>query len=372
MTIRSYKYRIKPTKAQAASLTEMLRDYCSLYNAGLQQRIEAYQRQGLSISFAQQSAEVKTCRAEDMGGIGRWSADGLVQVLRRLDQTYKAFFRRRHGFPRFKAVRRFHSAKFPFGKGLTLKKDGRIGIVGIYGGIKVVWHRHLPEGAKLGTATITRQQDKWYMILSVEATFEGARGLGTVGIDLGLNSLVATSDGETVEMPRFARKAQKAQRRRQRALARCQRGSKRRLKVKARLAAGSARIARQRRDHLHKLSRALVSRYRGIAFENLNLTGLKKGMLARSVHDAAWSTLVQLVQYKAASAGAEIVMVDPRGTSQTCPDCGTVKAKTLKLRRHRCECGADLDRDVAAAMIVHQRAFGPEHGLQTLSQRVAV
>ncbi|WP_289014413.1 transposase [uncultured Methylobacterium sp.] len=254
-----------------------------------------------------------------------------------------------------------------------MRKDRRIGLVGVPGGLKVVWHRDLPDEAKLGTAILTRQQGKWFVVLSVEAEFAETCGSGSVGIDLGLNSLIATSDGETVAMPRFARKAQKAQRRRQRALARCERGSKRRLKAKARLAAGSAKIARQRRDHLHKLSRSLVSRYQGIAFEDLNMTGLKKGMLARSVHDAAWSLLVQLVQYKAASAGSDVVMVDPRGTSQTCPGCGTVKAKALATRTHACDCGAVLNRDVAAAMVVRQRAFGhgPGHGPRDTSQRVA-
>ena len=254
-----------------------------------------------------------------------------------------------------------------------MKKDRRIGVVGVPGGIKVVWHRDLPPDAKLGTAILTRQQSKWYVVFSVEADFAETCGSGTVGIDLGLNSLIATSDGEMVEAPRHARRAQKAQRRRQRALARCRRGSKRRLKVKARLAAGSARIARQQRDHLHKLSRSLVSRYRGIAFEELNMAGLKRGILARSVHDAAWSLLVQLVRYKAANAGADVVLVDPRGTSQTCPECGTIKAKTLSTRVHACDCGCVLDRDVAAAKVVHERAFGlgPGRGLRCVSGRVA-
>jgi putative transposase len=371
MAVRSYKYRLQPTRAQAEVFGVMLRDMAGLYNACLQQRIEAYRRRGLSLRYGNQAAELKACRVADQDGIGRWSFTALQQVLRRLDQTYTAFFRRGNGFPRFRASSRFHSATFRVGDGLTLKKDRRIGVIGVPGGIKVVWHRELPSDIKLGTAILTRQQGKWYIVFSVEAEFSEACGAGTVGIDLGLNSLIATSDGETVPAPRYARKAQKAQRRRQRALARCKRGSKRRLKAKARLAVGSALIARQRRDHLHKLSRSLVSRYQRVAFEDLNMAGLKRGMLARSVHDAAWSLLVQLVQYKAANAGAEVVMVDPRGTSQTCPDCGTVKAKKLSERMHCCDCGGVYDRDVAAAKIVHQRAFGPGHGPRTPSQRVA-
>lgn len=371
MALRSYKYRIRPNRARGEALDAMLRDFCDLYNACLQQRIEAYRRREVSLRYGHQAAELKACRADDLDGLGRWSSSALQQVLRRLDQTYVAFFKRGHGFPRFRASARYHAATFRVGDGLTVRKDRRIGVVGVPGGINVVWHRDLPLNAKLGTAILTRQSGKWFVVLSVEAEFAETCGSGSVGIDLGLNSLIATSDGETVEMPRFARKAQKAQRRRQRALARCKRGSKRRLKAKARLAAGSARIARQRLGHLHKLSRSLVSRYNGLAFEDLNMAGLKRGMVARSVHDAAWSLLVQLVQYEPANAGAEVVLVDPRRTSQTCPECGTVKAKTLAIRIHACECDAVLDRDVAAAMVVHQRAFGSGHGPRETSQRVA-
>lgn len=366
LVTRSYKFRIRPNRAQDAALLEMLRDFCSLYNAGLQQRIEAYSRRGLSLNFAKQAAEIKAVRAAEPN-LARWSFCALTQVLRRLDQTYAAFFRRRRGFPRFRAAARYHAATFRFGDGLILKKDRRVGIVGIAGGIKVRWHREMPSGCKIASAVLTRQNGKWFIIFSVKAELQETCGTGSVGIDLGLNSLIATSDGETVEAPRFARKAQAAQRRRQRALARCKRGSRRRLKAKARLAVGSAKIAAQRADFAHKLSRSLVSRYGAIAFEDLNTAGLKRGILARSIHDAAWSQLVQFTQYKAESAGAVVKLVDPRRTSQTCPSCGTIKAKTIGTRTHRCGCGTVLDRDVAAAMIVHQRAFRPEHGLQALT-----
>lgn len=348
----------------------MLRDFCGLYNASLQQRIEAYRRRGVSLRYVHQAAELKAVR-EAEPDLARWSFTALQQVLRRVDQTYIAFFKRGHGFPRFRASARYHAANFRVGDGLTIKKDGRIGIAGVPAAIKARWHRDLPKGAKLGTAILTRQSGKWYVVFSVDAQLEEASGAGSVGIDLGLNSLIATSDGDVIKAPRFARKAHKAQRRRQRALARCKKGSNRRLKTRARLATASAKIANQRRDFAHKLSRSLVSRYASIAFEDLNLTGLKRGMFARSVHDAAWSQLVQFVQYKAESAGAEVKMVDPRGTSQTCPGCGTIKAKTLGARTHRCECGAVLDRDVAAAMVVRQRAFGLGHSLRNISQRDA-
>ena len=371
MGLRSFKFRIRPNRAQSTALDAMLRDMCGLYNACLQQRVEAYRRNGVTLRYGNQASELKAVRIAEPN-LARWSFTALQQVLRRVDQTYAAFFKRGRGFPRFRASARYHAATFRVGDGLTIK-HGRIGIVGVLGGIKVVWHRSLPEGAKLGTGIVTRQNGKWYAVFSVEADFATSCGTGRIGVDLGLNSLIATSAGETVKAPRFARAAQKAQRCRQRALARCKRGSNRRAKVKDRLAAGNTRIARQRANHAHKLSRSLVDRYGAIAFENLNLNGLKRGMLARSVHDTAWAQLIAFTTYKAASAGAGVVLVDPRGTSQTCPECGTIKAKKLSERTHRCECGCVMDRDVAAAQIVHLRAFGhgPGHGLRAPSQRIA-
>lgn len=108
-----------------------------------------------------------------------------------------------------------------------------------------------------------------------------------------------------------------------------------------------------------------------LAFEDLNVAGLARSRLARSVNDAAWRLLVDMTRYKAASAGVVVRLVDPRGTSQTCPDCGAVATKPLALRRQTCACGSDLDRDVAAAQVIRDRAFGPGRGPRSISGRVA-
>jgi putative transposase len=356
----SYKYRLYPTRAQAAALTEMLSAFADLYNAGLQQRIEAYRRQGKSLGYADQANELKAVRLADERLSG-FSYSAEQQILRRLDKTFRAFFRRlkagdKPGFPRFRAAARFHSAEFRVGDGLTLKKSGRIGIVGIAGEIKVKRHRALLSDP--ASAILTRQGAKWHIVCHVKAPEAGRREGETVGIDCGLSSLVALSTGEMIPRPNWTKRAAKGLRRRQRALARAKRGSKRRIKTRARLAAYSARVARCRADFLHKLSADLVRRFAGIGIEDLNITGLARGMLAKDVLDAAWAQLIEMLRYKAARAGSEIIMVDPRCSSQACPECGTIKPKTLAEREHRCECGCVLDRDVASAQIVHLRAFG--------------
>ena len=376
--LRSYKYRIRPSTAQEAALNGLLGAFCDLYNACLQQRIEAYQRRGISLRYGNQAGELKAVREADER-LGGFSFSAEQQILRRLDKAFSAFFGRvkrggKPGFPRFRAKSMFDSADFRVGDGLTIRKSKRLGIVGIPGEIKVRWHRELPKDAKIGAAVISRSCGKWYVCFQIELPDVGAdaRLFAPVGIDLGLTSLVALSNGETVATPQHTRLASKRQRRLQRALSRCKRSSRRRWKVKVRLARHSAKTASQRRDFSHKLSRTIVDRFSHIAMEDLNIKGMAGGMLAKSVHNAAWNQLVQHIGYKAECAGSTLKLVDPRGTSQTCPECGTIRRKTLAERMHRCDCGCSLDRDVAAAQIVLLRAkFGPGTGLRNTSQRIA-
>jgi putative transposase len=370
----SYRYRIEPNKTQAALLSEMLGDFCQLYNAALEHRIRAYEK-GVSIRVNEQITSLPIIR-RDLPHIGRWSATAEQQVMRRLDKAFQAFFGRvkrgdKAGFPRFRARDRYHAADFRVGDGMTIRKNGKIGFVGVPGEIKVRWHREMPSKPK--SCILSRNAGKWFIIFHVEIAPTERASPDTVGIDVGLTSFVAMSNGETVDRPNFTKKNARKLRRLQRAMSRCKRGSKVRRKRKLAVARHQAHIANSRRDFLHKEARKIVNRFGRIAVEDMNIKGLARGMLAKSVHDASWGQFVSLIRYKAESAGCEVIEVDPRGTSQTCPKCGTVARKTLAIREHRCDCGCSLDRDVAAAMVVHQRAFGsaPGMGVGSLSWPVA-
>lgn len=370
----SYRYRIEPSRAQSAALSDMLGDFCALYNGALEHRINAYKR-GASITCNQQIVTLPEIR-RDLPHQGRWSATAQQQVLRKLDKAYKAFFGRvkrgaAAGFPRFRARDRYHAADFRVGDGMRIRKSGKLTFVGVPGEIRVRWHREMPSKPK--SCILSRNAGKWCIIFHVELAPVKRASPDSVGIDVGLTSLVALSNGETVARPNFTKRAAKKLRRLQRALARCKRGSSSRRKRKAALAKHQAHIASARRDFLHKEARKIVNRFGRIAVEALNIKGLARGMMAKSVHDASWGQFVLLVRCKAESAGCELIEVDPRGTSQTCPECGAVAVKTLADREHRCDCGCVLDRDVAAAMVVHHKAFGfsPGAGDGLLSERVA-
>lgn len=352
----TYKYRLYPTQVQASFLDSQLRAACDLYNAALQERRDAWKIARKSISYYAQSKQLPEIRAEGLTTLVNSTCG--KQILRRVDQAFTAFFSRCRrgqtpGFPRFKPCRNYDSLAFVSGDGCRLL-GSKLRVQGA-GLVKVKLHR--PIGGEIKTVTIRREIGRWYVCFSVErepvplpvATAE-------IGIDVGLTSFAALSNGIMIANPRHVRNAARYLRRCQRRVARRTRGSQRRRKAVALLAKRHRATMNQRADFHHQISRAIVNRHGVIAIEALNIKGLSRGRLAKSVHDAGWRHFFNKLSYKAASAGRVLIEVDPRGTSQTCP-CGERVAKDLADRWHTCPaCGASDDRDVVSAQVVLQRA----------------
>nr|MDQ2996643.1 transposase [Chloroflexota bacterium] len=174
--------------------------------------------------------------------------------------------------------------------------------------------------------------------------------------DVGLSALITTSAGEKVDHPRFYRTAQRALRVAQRRVARRTKGGKNRRKAVAMLQRQHERIANQRKDYLNKLAHDLTTRYDRIALEDLMITRMVHGNLAKSILDAGWGYLVQRLTFKAASAGRVVMLVDPNYTSKTCSQCGHIfESLSLKDRWVTCACGLSLDRDHNAAINILNR-----------------
>jgi putative transposase len=172
-----------------------------------------------------------------------------------------------------------------------------------------------------------------------------------VGIDLGLKAFLVTSDGESVEPPRYYRESEKKLRRAQRSVSRKKKGSGRRRKARARVARLHEKTANQRRDFHHKQARKLVNSHGLIVHEALNVKGMPRTRLAKSTHDAGWASFLNILSYKAEEAGTRVISVNPANTTQTCSSCGRIPEarKTLSDRMHACPCGFVADRDVNAA-----------------------
>ena len=351
---RTLKYRIFPSHAQTTRLNNTLALCCELYNAGLQERRDAYRLAQKSIRYVEQAnqlPELKEIRPE----LNEIHSQVLQDVLRRLDKAFQAFFRRvkersgKAGFPRFKSRRRYDS--FTYAQSGFALKDGKLRLSKI-GDVRIKLHR--PVEGKIKTLTITRSATgKWYACFSVEIDSQPLpANARAVGVDVGLTHFATLSTGEQVDNPRFFRTDEKA-------LAKAQRRQRRRAAARI-----HERISFRRNNFAHQLSHALVTQYGAIFFEKLNIRGMVKNRcLSKAISDAAWNQLVTFTLYKAASADRVCGQFDPRGTSQRCSACGAVVIKDLSQRIHECPCGLRLDRDHNAALNILSL------GLQTVGLR---
>jgi putative transposase len=285
----------------------------------------------------------------------------LQTVVQDLDKAFDAFFRRvkaseKPGYPRFKGRNRWHSFGFKqLGNGF--KVDGRRLKLSFIGRLAIRWHR--PTEGAIKTLRISKKAGKWYAAFS--CVVEDSAPLDAtgqdIGIDVGLSALITSSDGEKVQPPRMYRAAQKALRIAQRRVARRRKGGKNRRKAAAILQRQHEHVGNQRKDFLNKLADDLTTRYDKIALEDLSITRMMHGNLAKSILDAAWGYLVQRLTHKAASAGRVVVLVDPRYTSKTCSQCGHIfETLSLSDRWVDCACGLSLDRDHNAAINILNRA----------------
>lgn len=292
----------------------------------------------------------------------------LQDCVRRVEKAYDRWVKgdssgKRSGRPRFKGKGRYRLFTYPQmkqgcveGKFINLPKIGKV---------KLILHRPLPDGFKVKTATVSKQADGWYVNLSLEdatvPTISSHIDLDkVVGIDVGLKDFLVTSEGETVPIPQFARKSEQRRKVLNKALSRKkQKGSKRRTKAIKRLSKHYQKVARQRKDFHFKVAKQLLSKYDVIAYEDLNIKGLARTRLAKSILDAGWNQFLMIVANKAESAGLLAVAVNPRGTTQNCSGCGATVPKTLADRWHSCpHCGLELDRDWNAAINIKNLAVG--------------
>lgn len=361
--ILTYKTRLLPSRGQHDKLRAALDHTRELYNSALAERIDCYRKTGKSRSWQDQFKGLTELRTDPAWTIfpvalQRWP-------LKQVDLAFAAFFRRvkghdgKAGFPRFKGRDWFKTFGFSDRSGWAVN-GSRLRMKGI-GSIRLHLHRALPS--KPIACKVKREGRNWYALLTVEVPCATEHHGPAVGIDVGITTLAALSTGELIANARPSRRVEREMRRRQRQLARCKRGSKRRRKVKAHVTQLHAKIARTRDTHLHQVTASLASRFGMIAVEKLNIKGLAAGMLARDVHDVAWGRFNQMLRYKVAKTGGKVIEVDPKFTSQICPSCGVIKRKELSERVHSCPCGCVLDRDVAAAKVVLHRAGNRPEGL---------
>lgn len=353
-----FKYRLLPNRTQERELQVTLETHRRLYNEALDGRMLCWDSAGVNWNYFSQTKWF-TIKRRQNPWYANLNVSSAQQTLRTLEKAYKAFFKR-GGFPRFKGIGRFRSFAYDMSS-----NGGGCKIVGSklrlqnIGTVRVKWHREIPEDGRLKQARILQEDGKWFVCFAVDFPAPEPLDDGSiVGIDVGINSFVTTSEGEILGDSKILRRTKAELRRRQRSLSRCRKGSCRRRSRKKSVAKLHARVRNARRDMHHKVARSLVYRNSVIAVENLNIKGmLRNHRLAGSIADAGWAQFLQILTGKAESAGRRVIKVNPRGTSQECSRCNQVVKKSLGVRIHRCDCGLVLDRDVNAARNILARAL---------------
>jgi putative transposase len=374
---KTYKYRLYPTSSQQNILEKHLSLCRWLYNHFLEERRTLYEKKKTRITCYDQIKEIPTLKKEKPE-LREVYSQTLQDVVRRLDKAFQNFFQRvkenkqgkkqKPGYPRFKGYWRYDSFVYPQ-SGFQLR-DNKLNLSKI-GSLKIKLHREIKGDIK--TLTIRRTNtNKWYACFAVQinqALPEKREIKQTIGLDVGLTSFLTTHTGKKLDNPRYLTKSEQKLSKIQRWHSRKKLRSKNRSKSRLKIARLHEKITNQRQDFLHKLSNKLVKNFQLIAFEKLNIKGMKRNKyLAKSIIDVSWARFLQQLIYKAAEAGIWAVGVNPQYTTQVCSGCNTLVKKTLATKRHKCSrCGLIINRDVNAARNILRlalQAISPQKSLE--------
>ncbi|GAB4585287.1 RNA-guided endonuclease InsQ/TnpB family protein [Nocardia sp. IFM 10818] len=351
---RAYKYRFYPAEDQAVELSRTFGCVRKVYNLALAARTEAWTLRAERINYNTTSAMLTAWKQiEELAYLNEVSSVPLQQALRHLQAAFTAFWDKRTRYPKFKS-RKKSRASAEYTKSGFRWRDGCLTLAKMSEPLAIVWSRPLPEGAEPSTVTVSRDAaGRWFVSILVEETITPPEfAEGVVGIDAGLEHLLTLSTGEKIANPRHERRDRARLAKAQRNLSRKTKGSINRDKAKHEVARVQARIGDRRRDFLHKLTTRLVRENQALVIEDLTVRNMVKNpKLARAISDAAWATFREMLEYKCAWYGRELVVVDRWfPSSKLCSSCGALyEGMPLNVRMWTCGCGVTHDRDVNAA-----------------------
>ncbi|MEM6452111.1 MAG: transposase [Cyanobacteria bacterium P01_D01_bin.105] len=379
MAIRiTYQYKLRPTAAQKAQMSAWLDMLRCQYNWLLGERFDWWEMNRCAVNACPLTCSVAapkerpnyyqqkrslTFLKKERPWYKAVQSQVLQEMVRRVDLAFQRFVKgdsngKRSGRPRFKKQGRYRTFTFPQMKPDCIQR-GRI-VFPKLGAIKLILHRPMPDGFAIKTAKVTRKADGWYVGLLMECKEvpESAPSVDvakSVGIDVGLKDFLATSDGDYIAIPQFFRKSERKLAKLQRQLDRQVKGSNRWRKQVNRISKLHLHISRQRKDFFSKVWNWLFTKYDVVAHEKLNIKGLARTRLAKSILDAGWGHFLEMGAFK---AGKLTAPQNPNSTSIECSGCGERVPKTLSDQMHKCSCGLVLCRDVNAAKNILNRAVG--------------
>lgn len=358
---KGIKFRIYPNREQQKLINQTLGCCRLIYNKGLAMRNDAYEN-GNKIGYSQTSAmltELKKC--EDFAFLKAIDSIALQQSLRDLDRGFVNFFQKRAAHPTFKSKHNRHQSYRTVNQGDNIRIVGRYIKLPKLGFVKI---RQSMEAGKINNVTIEHTPTgKYFVVLNVE--FEPqprANNGGLIGIDVGIKEFYSDSNGNAVPNPKYLEKSMRKLIREQRKLSRKQKGSNNRNKQRIKVALVHEKITNQRNDFLQKQSTMLVRENQTICIEDLNVKSMiRNHKLAQHIASASWSKFFDMLSYKAAWYGNDIIKVPTKyPSSQTCSCCGYKNplVKNLAVRVWECpKCHTVHNRDTNASINILNRGL---------------
>ncbi|NES19935.1 MAG: transposase [Symploca sp. SIO3E6] len=385
----TYEFKLKPTRQQVLLFSEWMEIHRRVYNYALRERKDWYKSRSCQINacsvhseyiisadtprptYASQCKSLTAARKNN-SQLKSVNAQSLQQTLRRLEKAFVSMWEHNQGFPRFKKTGKMRSFSFPqLGKSPLGKGQIKLPVIGV---VKFRQSRYIPDGGVVKQARIVKRISGWYVMLTINSNVDvpevKPHGKGR-GIDVGLISMVASSDGLLVKRPKFFVDAERKLKLLQQRVSRKRLGSNNWKKAQKKVALLHEYIANCRKDWHRKLSHQLCDGAGMIFVEDLNLTGLSRGMLGKHCLDAGFGQFFKILEQVCLKRGVYFQKVDSRKTSQICPQCQhQTGKKTLAERVHKCaHCGYTTDRDVAAAQVVLIRGLAAVgHTVKMLSE----
>jgi len=324
-----------------------------LYNQFLEKKIDAYKTKGITLSRYDLQALLPQLKKEHLE-YAEIHSQVLQQVPKRLNETYKSFFKRKYGFPNFRSSRFFFGLVYPQNTGCRIE-EGKV----LWGKERIRMSLHIPAPKEINTRTITRTEDnKWFLCITYEDEPQ-TKQIDTskvLGIDLGLKNIVFCSDGHSILNKNHTRYYDKKIAKIQELQSHCSKGSRNYNHLRKVMNRLYGEKSRKTRDFLHKVSHTLVHKeFDIIGLEKLESKRMSEGRmhgLNKSIRNSQFALLVNFITYKAEALGKKVILVNPKDTSKNCSTCGQ-KKKDLQLydRIYICErCDNIMDRDYNASI----------------------
>ena len=373
----TFEFKLKPTATQIAVFEDWLEQCRKVYNYALRERKDWYNSRKCQIDSCSISSEYiipaevprptysSQCKAltayrKTSPALQRVNAQVLQQTLRRLEKVFVSMWEQNHGFPRFKKQGALRSLSFPQ-LGTTFHQGNRFKLP-VIGSIKFCQSRPIPQGAIVKQARVVRRSSGWYIMLTLQwdVSIPDIIPHGNpIGIDVGLTNLIATSNGLLIKRTRFFADAERKLKLLQQRVTRKKIGSNNWKKAQKKVALLHEHVANCRKDWHRKLSHQICDDADMVFVEDLNLVGLKAGMLGKHCLDAGLGQFFNILEQTCFKRGVYFQKVDAKKTSQICPNClNETGKKELSERTHSCHnCGYTTDRDVAAAQVVLKRGL---------------